>query len=107
MNRLNVILIVIGFIGALITFIVIYANIDNDKVMKICCKFILPVFSITAFCGIILSLHYNIKYYRYHNKPIIEDVNRGNASIDSIGVINNNVQYELNWIGDKTGKREQ
>lgn len=105
MNKLDVILIVIGIIGVLLTFIVIVANIDNDKVIKVCFKFILPVFSISLFCGIILALHYNTKYYRYYNKPTIEDVNRGNASIDSIGIINNNVQYELNWIGDKTGKR--
>lgn len=70
-----------------------------------CIVFIGMAIFIISFC--ILIANRNYKEYRTYNNPTIEDVNKGNASVDSIGVINNNVQYELNWIGDKTGKREQ
>lgn len=54
--------------------------------------------------------YYDTIKYRELNKPSIEDVSNGYAKVDTITIIRNGEQheeYEILWIGNQKGKREQ
>lgn len=63
--------------------------------------------TILVFVGFIAFTSPNSRYYRQTTNPNLNDINKGYASIDSVGVINGITQYEINWIGPQTGPREQ
>lgn len=107
MNYLDVFLFAIGFFGFLLSGIInlIFFATDNEKFCKIFTRYLMPVFVACFISGMIIAPIYNKKYYRYRHDPVIEDVNNGRASIDSIGVINGITQYDLHWKGDQVGKR--
>lgn len=72
---------------------------------------LLIVFDVACIGGIGYSVYYydTIKY-RELNKPTIEDVANGYAKIDTITIIRNGEQqekYEIVWVGNQSGKREQ
>lgn len=72
---------------------------------------LLVVFDAACLVGIFYSAdYYDTINYRELNKPTIEDVTNGYAKIDTITIIRNGEQheeYEILWIGNKKGKREQ
>lgn len=57
--------------------------------------------------GFMCFTSYQSRYYRQTMSPNLDAINKGYASIDSVGVINGITQYEVHWIGPQTGPREQ
>lgn len=102
---------VIWFVGLYMTLFLSDKIFYNKKWWFPLLFVLLVVFDVACMVGLCYSMYYydTIKYREWHN-PIMEDVSNGYAKVDTITIIRNGEQheeYEILWIGNQKGKREQ
>lgn len=100
------------FFGSLAATLKLSDEISYDKKWWFKLLLILSfVFSVASFGLTFYSMsYYDTLKYRERYKPTIEDVADGYAKIDTTTIIHNGEQheeYEIVWVGNQKGKREQ